>query len=398
MRQGAVTRLLLLCLVAFSASIVQALVVPAVALYAAALGASAGVIGTMIALGFAIPLTLAVGVGRMVDAIGARHLVLSAFVLLTVAPFVALLAPSLTTLTVLVALVNVAHVGAIVASQREVARVGVLRSRGFGWYTTFVAVGQLLGPLAMGWSLEVWGFAGALGFASALATIGLVSGAAFAHTSPASASTSGHTARGVAAPAESSEISHRAPVMLSMVASAGVLFTMGVHQTFFPLLLDDLGARPVMIGVILSARALAAIVVRPFLATVTRVVGSSGTVLAACLALAAFGIGAPALAATELLALICSFAVGVGSGLAQPLSMVLVSDHTPSHRHGVMLGVRMAVNYAALASAALLVGPLVSLAGFGAAFGGAALVPGGLAISTWRARRALDVPADDAAH
>lgn len=398
MHDRAVTRLLLLCLVAFSASVVQALVVPAVTLYAVALGASASVVGGMVALGFAIPLTLAVGVGRLVDAIGARHLVLWALVLLTAAPVVPLLAPTLPSLTILVALVNVAHVGSIVATQREAARVGVMRSRAFGWYTTFVAVGQLIGPLAMGWSLEVLGFSGALLVASALATLGLVGGVALA-VQGVNATTSGHAAPNARTTADATSGSapllsaQRTPVMLSMVASAGVLFTMGVHQTYFPLLLDAIGVRPVTIGTILSTRALAAIAVRPFLPAVTHRVGSAGTVLASCLALAALGIAAPAVAATTLIAFAGSLAVGVGSGLAQPLSMVLVSDHTPAHRHGIMLGTRMALNYAALAAAALFVGPLVHVAGFTAAFSGAALLSASVAISTWRSRHALDAPA-----
>jgi hypothetical protein len=69
---------------------------------------------------------------------------------------------------------------------------------------------------------------------------------------------------------------------------------------------------------------------------------------------------------------------------------VLVSDHTPSERHGVMLGARMALNYAAQAASALLVGPLVAVAGYGVALGGAGALAAALAVTTLRRRSLLD--------
>ena len=165
---------------------------------------------------------------------------------------------------------------------------------------------------------------------------------------------------------------------------------MGAHQAFYPVVLDGMGVAAGTIGLILALRAAASIAVRPFLALFIRWTGSRAVVYGASLAACGIGIAIPFLPAPIALAAGASLLLGVGSGLAQPMSMVLLVDHVPPEHHGSLLGVRMAVNYASIGVATVALGAAIATVGPVAAFAATGAFPAAMAAAVLRRRAQVD--------
>jgi MFS family permease len=387
-------RLILLSAKGFLVATAQAIVVPLAALYATRLGASPSLVGIVVALGFLVPLLAAIRVGRLTDRFGVRTVMALGVTLLLVGPLPVVVAPSVASLVVLIVLTNLGHVSIVVASQHDVARTLPSREAAYGWFTTSVSVGQLVGPMAMGIAVELGGFPAGLGVTAAASGLAVLLMVLWGRTmlSARQAPTDGYRK-----PSIGSALAGSRAVPLSIASSGAVLFTMGVHQVFYPIVLDTAGVGISTIGLVLSARAGAAIIVRPILPVVARTVRSNAALFAASLAACAVGIALPLFAAPVALGLVGSVLIGVGSGFAQPLSMVILVDNVSAAARGALLGVRMAVNYGGIGLSSFSVGAAVSALGGTAAFALAALPPAALAMSVLRYRSDVDgrIPADN---
>ncbi len=379
-------RLLILCGLGLLIATVQAIVIPFAALYASGLGAAPFAVGAVVASGFLVPLLAAVRIGKIVDRFGARAVITVGAGLLALAAVPVAVAPSLWTIAALAVITNFGHVSAIVASQRSVARTVRSRETAFGWFTTSVSVGQLIGPLAMGVAIDHFGFGGGTAATLAAAVAVLVLALAVRRRLPGPSPTAAD-----AAPVSVRRDLRADPVVpVAILGSGGVLFAMGAHQAFYPVVLDGLGVGAGTIGGILALRAAAAIAVRPFLAAWVRASGSRAVVYGASLAACGVGIAIPFLPAPVALAAAASLLLGLGSGLAQPMSMVLLVDHVPPEHHGSLLGVRMAVNYGAIGVASVALGALIAGVGPVAAFAATGAFPAAMAAVVWRRRGQVD--------
>lgn len=382
---------------AFGVAAVQAIVVPFVALQAVAFGVSPAGIGVLVSTGLFVPVFVATRIGRWVDRYGVRRVVVAALVAFAggAVPFV--LAPSVPTLFLLAVAVNLGHVAGIVATQRGVADAPVSRESAYGWFTMTVSVGQLVGPVVMGVVFDAWSGQG-------VAAVVVASSLLFAVASTVM------VPRRSGTPAAPGDLPQPPPVSpwrawaakrgvrIAVLGSGAALFALSVHQTFYPVALESLHLSASTIGAILSVRAAASLVVRPFLQRAVQVAGSRAYVYVAALLMCAVGVATPFTSAPVVLAVVASALLGMGGGFAQPLSMVVLAEQVAPRVHGAFLGVRMAVNYASVAVATALVGALLARYGAPVAFAFAATLPLVLAILVARARRHVDAaPAHAAA-
>lgn len=383
----AARRLVLLSAKGFLVAAAQAIVVPFAALYATRLGASPSLVGLVVALGFLIPLLAAVRVGRLTDRFGVRAVMTLGVSLLLIGPVPVALAPSVVSLVILIVLTNLGHVSIVVASQHDVARTIPSREAAYGWFTTSVSIGQLVGPIAMGFAIEAGGFSGGLAAAASASALAFVLLMIWGRTLLSRRQVHGAAYR---TPSIGAALAGSRAVPLSIASSGAVLFTMGVHQVFYPLVLDTAGVDVSTIGLVLGARAGAAIVVRPFLPLVARAIPSTAGLFAGSLLACAVGIAMPLFPAPLTFGLIGSVLIGVGSGFAQPLSMVVLVENVTASARGALLGLRMAVNYGGIGLSSFTIGAAVTAVGGAAAFGLAALVPTSLAIAVLHYRRDVD--------
>lgn len=332
--------LLLLCgagLMASAGYTMLGLLTPLVALR---LGAGPTLVGAVIAAGFLLPLFFSVPMGSWADRWGSRRMARFGFALFGLALLPMVFAPSWTTLIVGYVLANLGHLAYIVGSQAlvgDLAEPGSGRETAYGWWTTSVAAGQALGPLIGGLTLDLFG--ASAGFAA----MSLVMAVAVLLTLPM-------RVRGASA-AAGSRIDWRSAqrlvgdrtVAVAMLTSSVALWAVTVQTTFLPLHLELLAVPAATIGALLSLRALVAVVVRPWVPKLVALLGGRERTVVLTLISMSLGLAGIALGNLWVLALFMVL-FGVGFGLSQPVSMVMVADRVEPSERGKALGVRLTGN------------------------------------------------------
>jgi MFS family permease len=383
-----------------------------VPLYAVAEGASATLIGLLVALPNVFPVVLALTAGRLVDGGGAGRWLVIGTLGMVIAPLAVTLVTGLWALAVAQVVIGLFHLFATLSSQSFVADLSNGRSfeRNFSWYSTSLAAGRMIGPLLAGVVVDVAGFRAAFALVTlvALATVVLATLArrvdvrAGALHAPASGAPSGGPERAQTAPAtapgeEARPLAGAAAVrdalanpgvQLAVLASSGVFVAIAVRQAFFPVYLQDLAYPASTIGALLSLGAFAAVLVRPLMPLVSRVFGGPARTLIVAMTAVALSVGLLGVTTTIAPLVALTMLAGFGTGVGMPLSIVTVASHVDRRRRGLALGLRLSANRFAQLVAPVAIGALVGAAGFGAGFAAAG---GLLALAACAA--ALRVPA-----
>ncbi|MDR9391805.1 MAG: MFS transporter [Trueperaceae bacterium] len=288
------------------------LALPLVTLYAVELGASAALTGLLLTSGFILPTFASIAVGRWLDRVGTKRGTRLGSLGFLAAPLLAAISPSLATLTLAHVTIGMAQVASVIGVQQYVAGIPTARERSFGVFATFVSIGQRVGPSLLGIGLAIHDdrwllvFTSTLGLVSLLATTAIPGTHAYAASNPPSATDSHgaarHAASHVARPAARTEATEgRDDATLwttlrsrsaagTLAASFATLFALAVHQTFFPVDLERQDVPPTRLGIIIAMRGLASVAIRPFLATLTRLVGTHARLLAGAMLVTAVGL------------------------------------------------------------------------------------------------------------
>jgi len=366
----------------FLISVVLSLALPLVTLYAIELGASAALTGLLLTSGFILPTLASLAIGRWLDRVGSAlgtRLGSLGFVL---APLAVVTLPSLSTLTIAHVLIGLSQVTSVIAVQRYVATISTSRERNFGWFATFVSIGQLLGPILLGIGLDLHDFRWLLLVTSGLGAVSLAATLAIPRRGDANAPSSplDDAVRETTPLTTLWNTLRRRSAATTLAASFATLFALAVHQTFFPVYLELRDVPPTLLGFIMAMRGIASVGVRPFLATLTRLSGQHARLLAVAMIVTCIGLGAIPTSGHVAVLAFASFAIGAGTGIAQPLTMVMLSNLAAVGRHGAILGSRLTVNFIAMSTATLVMGALATTFGYAATFFVVTLIPLGAAI------------------
>ncbi len=304
-------------------------------------GAGPVAVGVLVSSGFVLPLVLAVPVGTWVDRWGARRMVRLGFALFAAAALPMALAPAWPTLIVAFVIANVAHLIYIVGCQALVASLGEAgtgREAAYGWWSTSTAVGQAGGPLVGGVALDM------LGVEAGFAIMAIAMGLALALTLPMRVSGLVETTPARLEWATARRLLGDRTIGLALLTSSTALWALTVQVTFLPVHLELLAVPATSIGALLSLRALAAVVIRPWMPRMVAALGGrERTVVLTLLAMSAGLIGV-AIDGTWWLLAAFMVVFGVGFGLSQPVSMVMVADRVAPGERGAALGVRLTGN------------------------------------------------------
>ncbi len=353
----------------------QAMMAPLVPLFGISLDASTAVIGVLVSAGFLLPLFAALSAGALVDRRGAKPLIVAGAVGMTGAPLVVVVAPSLVSVAIAQLVLGLAHLIVIVAAQTLVASLGSGRARekNFGWYTMFVSIGQLLGPLLAGVVVDNAGFSVAFGVAGGVSALGVGCALGLPRAfvqDKTEGETDGEDTSDV--PARDGrgvfKLLRNPGVRVALSTSAAVLFSLSIYQAFFPAYLDTLAFSATVVGALLSLRALASMLVRPFTARIMAFFARRIQGLKVMLLLIALGLSLTGLVDTLLLLSVFAILVGIGVGIAQPISMVTVVDHVDKPVWGFALGLRLTGNRLAQVVGPILLGVSAEVLGFNGMF------------------------------
>jgi MFS family permease len=308
------------------------------------LGAGSVELGVLAASFAILPLFLAFVVGRWADILGPTKLVVAGSVLLVAGSVGALLAGAFAVLLISCAALGFAHLLQMVGAQTIIAHGGseTARDRGFGTLTAAASVGQMLGPaLALGLAgwLVVGSFsAGEVGLAVAalLALLGL----------PLCAHIGG---RSGAPPGEQASSRRALSVLVrtegmwpAMISSGTVLAALDLLMTFLPAWAEERGISVATVGWLLALRALVSVVSRVFVVRLIAWLSRRWTFVGS---LVMGVVGLALLPFVDIAgAVVVMVLLGVGLGLAQPLTLSWVSTLAAPNVRGAAIGLRLTAN------------------------------------------------------
>jgi predicted MFS family arabinose efflux permease len=319
---------------------------PMVSYRALDLGAGSAQIGVLAASFAVLPLLLAFLVGRRADILGPGRLVALGTVLLGVGCVGALLAPGYVVLLLATGTLGMAHLLTMVGQQTTVARstVGLDRDRGFGSLTAAASVGQMLGPpLALsvaGWAATRGWSESTVGLAIA-AVLALLATTVLARPRPAPVPEEGSTEPTTSRRAFS-ELIRTQGMWQAMVTSGTVLAALDLLLAFLPVWAEERGVSVTTVGWLLAVRALVSLLSRVAVVRLITALSRRWTFLGS-LVMGVAGLALlPFVDVGGAVAVMCL--LGVGLGLAQPLTLSWVSNLSAPNVRGAAIGLRLTAN------------------------------------------------------
>ncbi|WP_165874207.1 MFS transporter [Rubrobacter taiwanensis] len=168
-------------------------------------------------------------------------------------------------------------------------------------------------------------------------------------------------------------------VFLTAAISFLALFLIDMRIAFFPVYLGEVGFSPLWIGLLLSTSGAFAFLSRPILPALLRRLRTS-LVVGFSLVTGALAIGSVALTETLWALFALAAVAGAALGFTQPLTLALISDHTPKENRGIGVGLRVLANRSATWIEPLAFSLLLSLVGIRPTFVYLALAIAGLSL------------------
>ncbi|MFD7812679.1 MFS transporter [Streptomyces sp. NPDC059785] len=368
---------------------------PAVSYRALALGADERAVGVIAGVYALLPLFAAVPLGRRTDHGRCTPLLPAGVVLIAGGCASSGTADSPTAMAAWSGVTGLGHLCFVIGAQSIVARRSAPdeQDRNFGHFTIGVCLGQPAGPVAAGALIGDAGGAG--GSALALLVAGAVAAVSLAllwridHRTAAKS----RAAHGDRVPVH--RILRTRGVPAGILISLSVLSATDVLTAYLPVVGEDRGIAPSVIGLLLGLRAAATIACRLVMTPMLRLLGRTALLTASftatCLVAGALcaGIALPVpVWAPAVLLTVLGFCLGVG----QPLSMTTVVRAAPDDARSTALALRLTGNRLGQVAAPAGAGPVAGAAGVAAPFvllGAVLLRSAGIALRTPAAGRGI---------
>lgn len=327
-------------------------------LYALELGAPASAVGIIGGLLFLFPLLLSWPVGKLADRRGARGLLTFATACNGVSLVIPFFVPALPALYVAAALNGLALAFYHVTIQNLVGTLSRPedRARNFSYFSLTGSITNFVGPLVAGLSIDYAGHGIACLVIASPTLLALAFLVRWGRILPAGRKDAPAGGGGGKALLRDREVWR----MLGI--SALVQLGNDLFAFFLPVYGHSLGLSATVIGAVLATLAVAAFIVRLFLARLVKEVPAPRLLLGA-LAVGAVGFALVPFFTHPLALAAVSFFFGLGMGLGVPLTVIMMFSQSAEGRSGQALGLRLTA-----ANLVRLGGPIV-FGTIGTAFG-----------------------------
>lgn len=328
-----------LCTGVMLASAAFSMSAPLVPLQVTALGAAPSLLGVLISVTAIGSLLVAVPSGVLIQRFGARALIAVACCLVTVSCLLICSIPVIGVFFIGLTFFEIGRVIIAVGTQGHTANLSSGRNPGlyFGWYGSAASIGQMLGPYAAGLLIDTlgyrltWAGIGVLMLLTGLVLIILIKPGQFGSDNAQKSHYSlGQMKRLL-----------NIPAVVAILVSFIVVFATGARTIFFPLYVNGLRYSASAIGAIMSLRALASVSSRLLMRRFLLVCGGRIPTLLVSITALSIGVGLTPFCRGLAGLIFVSILVGIGTGLAHPLSMATVADGVKPEDRGVALGVRL---------------------------------------------------------
>jgi MFS family permease len=391
-----VNRRVAFCIAAMTASQIAVYIARPITSYRLlGLGAGAREVGLVTAAFALLPLFLAIPLGRSADRRRAP-LVTVGCAIQVVACVLLAWAQAPLTLGAASAVLGLGHLGVALGVQEVIARESGDRhhDRDFGLLTAGVSLGQMIGPLIGGLVLDQGNsLLTATRHAMVVAAVVVLPATAFAALGER-----GRRSEGVEAVSRRGSVRtilHTRGVPAGIFASVAVLSAADIFTAYMPVIGEQRGIAPGIVGVLLALRAGSSMATRIGIGRIVARFGREPLIISSALA-AAVSLGAIAFVHDVVpLAVLCVI-TGIGLGFGQPLSMTLIVQLVPDYARGTALAVRLAGNRVGQVAAPAAAGVVAGSAGARSVFWVLSALLGSSALAVRRAPRAPRAPAYDA--
>lgn len=353
---------------------------PAISYHALELGAGARAVGVVTAAFALLPLAVAVPLGRRTDRQRCGPLLPAGVALVAAGSALAATAPSLVLLAAWSALLGLGHLVFVIGAQSLVARQSGPdeHDRNFGHFTIGGSAGQLIGPVFSGWlvggagggppgagehSSAVALFASGVLALCSYATLWRIEGRAVPRRPGGDAAAGSPPSL----PVPVARILRSRGVPAGIFASLAVLSTTDVLTAYLPVVGEERGIAPGVVGLLLSLRAAASVLSRAGLTRMTARLGRQPLLVVSCLfagvlcVLLTVHLPVWALAVSLV---VLGFCLGVG----QPLTMTTVVQASPGSARSTALALRLTGNRLGQVAAPAGAGLVAGAAGAAAPF------------------------------
>lgn len=323
---------------------------------ALALGGDAVAIGFISAAFAILPAIVAIPLGRLSDkTTWLRRLLIAGLLTLTVSCLLLSSSASLLLVAVGSAGLGLGHLAFAIAAQSTIAKRSDPDSidAGFGWFTAGFALGQMVGPLLAGVLLSNPGATTVAGRLTDIDQALLLAGLLALISVPlilvriGNRDTPGATSRTTAATNVKDSVGTilaRPGVKANMLASLALLTSMDILIAFLPLIAEEQGVSPLVVGLLLALRAAATILSRIMLTLLLRRWSRNQLVLASLFGAALCLVVLPFVLDHLWVAAASQILVGFFLGLGQPLTMALISGAVREESRGAALAIRLLGN------------------------------------------------------
>ena len=318
-----------------------------ITLFSIELGASKILIGVLVALYSLFPMLLGLYAGKLTDRLGVRIPVVAGSSAMAVALAVPFLFPALPALYVQAVGVGAGHVFYNVAIQNLIGGLGggADRTRNFANFALAMSVGSLLGPLVSGFAIDHFGYAWSYLVIAVfpLLTIVIILSAR-ALPGLRGKGKSGKSGKAPATtPTKPFELLANRPLRHTLITGAVILTAIDLFYFYMPIYGHSIGLSASMIGIVLSVFSAAAFIVRVGIPAIVKRFGEEDVLRVVIYSSAVTYCVMPFVSHTVLLMAV-AFALGLGTGCGQPLSLTLIYSRAPEGRSGEALGLRLTIN------------------------------------------------------
>lgn len=311
-----------------------------VSLSALHLGANSLTVGVLAALFSVFPLVLAVYAGKVSDRIGVRAPIILGSAGMALALLLPALHEDLFTLFACPALVGLGQIFVQVSIQNAVGSIGGAdaRAKNFGTFSLGASISTFVGPSLAGFSIDALGFSPTYVVLASMSLAVVLLAILLGQRLPAGGLRGDERAGGRAL-----DLFREGPLRRTLFMSGVALTGIELFSFYMPIYGKSIGLSASGIGLVLSAYAGAAFVVRLVMQELARRFSETGVLSASLFIAAATYAVFPLVSGVTTLVLIAFF-LGLGLGSAQPLTIMLTYHHAPEGRSGEALGMRLTVN------------------------------------------------------
>ncbi len=348
------------------------IIFPFIPLLAEKMGAGPTIIGIIVGSFSLIAVFLSIPLGGLVDRFGVKRLLVFGVFCNMVNAAILIRTTTISMLITAQLIAGIAFLLYVVASQAFISRLpdAIRRERGFGWLSFGAAAGQSVGPILGGVLIGRFDYPVAFWVVLALSSAGLIL-LGLKDTKESISTKSSYNP--VQDARQAGLLALDPKVLMTLIFTFAIIFAANLRASFLPVLLRAEGLTEFTVGLLISIFAIMSTSIRLIFGGLLNTFNRK-KILAVSMLAVIFSVGLlPSVVSVTGFAILISL-FGLGFGMTQPLSMVMIADLTDPDQSGLAMGLRFAAIMAAGLLSPILLGFVIETFSLSPAFYVAALV------------------------